>query len=332
MGEHEWRAAVERTLVEWEDGWRVRLPLPFQLKWIHAYLIREQEGYTVIDCGLNDGKAWETWQAVFAHLEIEPVSIQRIILTHYHPDHYGLAGRLQQLTGADVWMSTLTQEYADMFWGDESEHLDQIVHYFRRHGLPDDSVVKLEEHLQQFRRWVSPRPQPRFLDGIDTLRLGSRSYEVWRTPGHAEGHLSFYDPERKWLIGGDVLLRKITPNISLYPDGDPNPLHTYFSTLRRLQNHDIQKVWPAHGPVFDDAHFRLQELFDHHEERLEAMAQLVDGSRTAYEICTDVFGRDLSVHHLRFALAETLAHLEYLHQEGHLELVQNETTALYRPA
>lgn len=323
---------MEQTLEEWEDGWRVRLPLPFQLKWIHAYLLRGSEGYTIVDCGLHYDKAWATWQAVFAHLNIKPQQIRRIVLTHYHPDHYGMAGKLQQETDAEVWMSAHTKEQAQLFWEDESGQLERISAFYSRHGLPEATGGELADNLRQFRNWVSPHPHPLIVEPGDKIPLGERIYEVWHTPGHAEDHLSFYDPEREWLIGGDVLLRKITPNISLYPGCDPNPLHTFFTTLHQLEKQSVRKVLPAHGPVFDDVRVRIREIFDHHEQRLRRIEQLADGSRTAYDICIRLFGRELSIHNLRFALAETLAHLEYSRQNGRLTLTEKGGAPIYKQA
>lgn len=323
---------MEQTLVEWEDGWRVRLPLPFELRWIHTYILRDSEGYTVIDCGLNDDQAWETWQAVFDHLHIKPQDIRRIILTHYHPDHYGLAGRLQQYTGADVWMSALTEQYAERFWSRDGGHLEKIAESYRRYGLPAATAEDMKRNMQSLRDRVYPRPDVKIFNPGDTFSLGGRIYEVWHTPGHAEDHVSFYDPKREWLIGGDILLRKITPNISLYPGGDPNSLHTFFTTLATLEKKKIRKVFPAHGPVFDDVHVRIQELYQHHEERLQEIEQLVDGTRSAYDICLRLFGTELSIHNLRFAMAETLAHLEYLRKDDRLTLVDTGEIRIYEPA
>ncbi|WP_054951378.1 MBL fold metallo-hydrolase [Numidum massiliense] len=320
------------TLTKWEDGWRVRLPLPFQLKWIHSYLFRGAEGYTIVDCGLNDDRAWATWQQVFAHLRIEPQQITRIVLTHYHPDHYGLAGKLQELTGAEVWMSRLTYEQAQLFWGEKNKHIDDIAMFFRRHGLPNDVACDLEDNLQKFIGYVTPHPDPQFLEPGETVMLGDRPYDVWHTPGHAEDHLSFFDSERQWLIGGDVLLRKITPNVSLYQAGDQNPLETFLTTLKQLKKKPIRRVLPAHGPLFTDVATRIEEILAHHDERLQQMKQLVDGKRTAYDICLLAFGNNLSVHNLRFALAETLAHLEYLRQKGELLCADGQEITVYRQA
>lgn len=322
---------MEQSLVAWEDGWRVRLPLPFELKWIHAYLLPGTHGYTILDCGLNYDKAWETWRAVFQQLNIQVRDIKRIVLTHYHPDHYGLAGRLQQLTGARVWMSALTEQQAQLFWGPDDRQLEQIAEFYHGHGLPEITSGKLVANLQHFRGWVSPHPaKPRLLAAGDTCQLGERIYEVWHTPGHSEDHLSFYDPEREWLIGGDILLRRITPNISLYPNGDLNPLDTFFTTLRKLEQKPIQKVLPAHGPVFTDVQERIHEILAHHETRLQQIERLADGSQTAFEMCLALFGNNLSIHNLRFALAETLAHLEYLRLGGRLALEEKGNTRCYR--
>lgn len=321
---------MEQTLTQWEDGWRVRLPLPFQLKWIHAYLIKGSDGFTIVDCGLNDDAAWQTWQGVFRHLNLQSHDIKRIVLTHYHPDHYGMAGRLQRWTGADVWLAAETRDKAQQFWGLDSQHLQRIAAYYGRHGLPQGTATELVTNLGNFRNWVSPHPEnPRLLDKGSTIRLGDRPYEVWHTPGHAEDHLSFYDHERQWLIGGDVLLRKITPNISLYPNGDPNPLHTFLKTLHHLEQKPIRQVLPAHGPVFSDVQERIREIIDHHEQRLQHIERLADGVQNAYDICLKLFGDGLSIHNLRFAMAETLAHLEYLHQNGRLSLMEKGDDLFY---
>lgn len=319
-------------LERWEDGWRVRLPLPFPLKWIYAYLLPGSDGYAIIDSGLHTDEAWRTWWDVWKHLNIDPRSVRTIVLTHYHPDHYGLTGRLQQYTGADVWMSPLTVRYAQLNWKDVGQ-LEKMVSFYQTHGLPDEAAHDMKRDLTQFREWVSPHPHHiQTFEGGDRLTLGDRTYEVWHTPGHAEDHVSFFDPEREWLVGGDALLRKITPNISLYPGHDPNPLQTYFVTLKKLRQKNIRRVLPAHGPAFDDVHVRIRELIDHHEERLHSTEQLVDGTRTAYDICLQLFGTNLSIHNLRFALAETLAHLEYLRSEGRLVLAERGEGVTYEPS
>ena len=311
---------IEQSITEWEDGWRVRLPLPFQLRWIYAYILRDEHGYTIIDCGLNYEEAWETWRAVFQHLNIQMKHIDRIVLTHYHPDHYGLTGRLQQETGAQVWLSPMTEEQARIVWGDAQEP-ENVAAFYERHGLPKTTSLSLITHFRRFTHYVSPHPvKPKRLAAGETYVLGDRTYEVWHTPGHAEDHHSFYDPDRQWLIGGDVLLQKITPNVSLHPHGDPNPLLTYLTTLQKLSERPIRKVLPAHGPLFTDVQQRINEIVVHHENRLQLIERIVQRSQTAYDVCLHLFGDRLSVHNLRFAIAETLAHLEYLRIEGRLSL------------
>lgn len=330
---------MEETLTAWEDGWRVRLPLPFPLKWIYAYLIKERDGYTVVDCGLHYNDAVRTWEKTLQTLNIRWQDIHRIILTHYHPDHYGFAGRMQQESGAEIWMSRTTYEQAQRFWGPASCQQDEALSlFFRRHGLPVRMTRDMTAHLRTFHDWVSPHPvNPQFLDPGMRLSLGGHPYEIWPTPGHAEGHLSFYDQTRKWLIGGDILLRKISPNISLLPGGDPNPLKTFLSTLGRLQTISIRRVFPAHGPVFTDTKVRIAELIQHHQERLQYVRQLLeDRPQTVYDVCGRLFGHNLSFHNLRFALAETLAHLEYLRYEEEVDVNEQECAGnvcvYYQPA
>lgn len=320
---------VEHFLTEWEDGWRVRLPLPFQLKWIYAYIIRERDGYAIVDCGLHYDEGWDAWQEAFQQLNIEPREVKRIVVTHYHPDHYGMAGRLQQVTGAEVWLSSVTRDQVRKVWQSRGANAETMTAYFRRHSLPEDVAQDMWENLRQFESRVSPHPEVTTFSPGDRLLLGGRTYHVWATPGHAEGHVSFYDPGRRWLIAGDVLLRKISPNISLFPGGDPNPLRTYLATLDMFKSKTIDKVLPAHGPVFEDAQTRIDELMDHHRERLAQVEALADGTRSAYDICLQLFGTELSVHNLRFAMAETLAHLEYLHQGGRLALIRKGDRAFY---
>jgi len=142
--------------------------------------------------------------------------------------------------------------------------------------------------------------------------------------------LSFYDPEREWLIGGDFLLPKITPNISLWPGCDPNPLQSYLTTLEKMENLPVRRVYPAHGPAFDTYRKRIEELKEHHRNRLNRMKRLLENRPLpAADVCFAIFGSNLSIHNLRFALSETLAHLEYLRYRGEVELEERGDTLVY---
>lgn len=309
---------------KWADITQISLPLPFALKIIQAYVVEGNDGITLIDTGLHNREDIETWERARKEMGWNWQDVEKIVLTHYHPDHYGSAGTLQEWTGAPVYVSQTDAEQAMLFWREDSDQPETMAAFYVKHGLEEEWAKQIPDHLRSFRKWVEPHPQPTYIAGGETIRLGNRIYQVLHTPGHADGHLSFYDPEREWLIGGDFLLPKISPNISLWPGCDPNPLRTYLATLDRLTDLPVKKVFPSHGPVFEHYRVRIEELKAHHNARLKEMLDFVvkDSPKTAKEVCDFVFGSNLSIHNLRFALSETLAHLEYLRSEGTLKMVE----------
>lgn len=317
----------------WEDVWEVPLPLPFALKIIKSYVIKGSNGYTVIDAGLHYDEDLETWEAARQSIGFEWKDVEQIVLTHYHPDHYGLAGWMQEKTGAPVKISQTDFEQAQLFFSQSSEQPEAMARFYGEHGLDAEWRKKIPPHLRSFQKWVDPHPEPEFIKAGETIRLGDREYRILHTPGHADGHLSFHDEERGWLIGGDVLLPRITPNISLWPGCDPDPLGTYLATLDQMDTLPVKRVFPAHGSVFENYHGRIEELREHHRERLEEMAGWAAvASVTAVEVCFRTFGTNLSIHNLRFALSETLAHLEYLRLHGKLVREKEEGVWKYRKA
>jgi glyoxylase-like metal-dependent hydrolase (beta-lactamase superfamily II) len=304
----------------WEDIYEVPLPLPFALKVIKAYVIRGKNGITIVDTGLHTKEDIEVWHQVQQEIGFAWQDVNQIVLTHYHPDHYGLAGTIQQWTNAPVHISKKDFDQAQLFFSRTSDMPEVMAQFFSKHGLSREWVEQIPGHMRGFYEWVEPHPKPTFIQAGEMIRLGDRDYEILHTPGHADGHLSFYDPERQWLIGGDFLLPKITPNISLWPKGDPNPLARYLETLDRMKELPVKRVFPSHGPVFDHYQERIEELKRHHQKRLEIMLDQVierDGATVA-EVCLATFGGKLSIHNLRFAISETLAHLEYLRLNGEL--------------
>ncbi|PTX59087.1 glyoxylase-like metal-dependent hydrolase (beta-lactamase superfamily II) [Melghirimyces profundicolus] len=315
----------------WEDIWEVPLPLPFPLKIIKSYLLKGSNGYTVVDTGLHYEGDIEAWEEAGKTIGFDWNEVERIVLTHYHPDHYGLAGWMQRQTGAPVKMSRTDFEQASLFWDEDSDQPEEMARFYAGHGLSSEWVEKIPEHLRGFTKWVQPHPEPEFIRGGETIRLGDREYRILHTPGHADGHLSFYDEERGWLIGGDFLLPKITPNISLWPGCDPDPLRTYLNMLEEMDQLPVKKVFPAHGPAFEHYHERIEELRRHHGERLERMKGWVKGKgANAVEVCCRMFGKNLTIHNLRFALSETLAHLEYLRLGGELVREKEAGVWIYR--
>lgn len=309
--------------------YQVTIPLPFRLNHVHSYLARQGNQWTIIDTGLNRKETEIVWQEAFEKYRINPrEDISKIILTHYHPDHLGYAGMLEEWTQAPVYMGDQGQFWAHFVWKESTS--DQTDPFFRANGMPDELVDQITAYDRQFRSLVWPLPK-RFeaMKAGQRIQIGELTYEAIETAGHAEGHFCFYSEEAKVLIGGDHILRKITPNISYYGYGAENPLQQYMESLKKFQSLDISLVIPGHGPLFSDVGERIEEILTHHEERIEKVLDHLRGERTAYQVCKDLFNRELTLHEQRFAIGETLAHLNYLVEKGEVKKMENMSGKIY---
>ncbi|MGO4539860.1 MBL fold metallo-hydrolase [Paenibacillus sp. 2TAB19] len=309
----------ELHTLQLENGWlQVKVPLPFSLRWVNSYVIPEEDGYTLIDPGLRTDEAIAAWEAALTVHELKWTDVTRILLTHQHPDHYGLAGYVQEKSGAPVYMSRKSHAYAQRLWGEDSRFAEELQSLFAEHGMPAELIDAIGHNLSSFVKMVSPQPQVAYIEAGSTIALGGLDWLLIDAPGHASGQLCFYQPERKWMICGDQVLPHITPNVSVVPGEDEKPLNLFLTSLKELAGYEVEMAYPGHRDPFGDFSGRIEELISHHGRRLERMAEmLAEEPRTAFDMCEALFGSRLrdNPHNLRFAMAETLAHLyELVHQ------------------
>lgn len=301
---------------------QLKLPVPFPLKFVASYLIEGEGGWTIIDPGFDYPPAREAWESEAARMGLDlDRDVTRIIVTHLHPDHIGLARWLEGRSGAPVWMLENEISNARHVW-DPSRNSDGFVSYTMRHGMDAETAgatagttrlgIRLPEHLRPL------RPE-------DRIELGGSEARVIHTPGHSDFHFVLHDERRRLLYAGDHLLLEITPNIGLWTYTAPRPLRRYLDSIGGLRGLDVDLIFPGHGPLFHDLDGRIDELVLHHEERLSVMHEALEGEpATAFEVARRVFPDELSDHQLRFALAETLAHLEHLVDDGGVERLSGE--------
>ncbi|WP_240353434.1 MULTISPECIES: MBL fold metallo-hydrolase [Cohnella] len=310
----------------YDGGWlRVKVPLPFSLKWVNAYLLPGDGGWTLIDPGLRWPDAEACWERLLPELRIGFGDIAAVVLTHHHPDHYGLAGWFQERTGAPVYISEAAFRAAQRMWGKSETFSDELVEAFLAFGLPDELVPGMREHLGGVRRQVVPHPAdvrkivpgerlPVAMAGTEWLAIGGE--------GHGPGHVSFYDARGRRMLCGDQVLPDITPNIGWLPGGDPDPLLSFYDSLRKLSGYDVATAFPGHRDPFSDFAGRIESTLRHHDRRLLEMRGLIAeaGPLTPFEVCERIFGARLrgNAHNLRFGLAETIAHLVRLERAGAL--------------
>ncbi len=305
-----------------EDVYQLKLPVPLPLRFISVYLIQGEDGWTVVDAGFDYPETYEVWGKAAADLGLDlDGDIERIVVTHFHPDHLGAARWLQQRSGAPVMMLEEEIEFSRRIWT-RRDGPEPFIEHLSRHGMPRETANAAAEAL---RSGLALPEEMTPLQVGEKLDVGGGSVRVLLAPGHADHQLVLHDEGRRILYAADHILLKITPNIGLWPENAPHPLARYLDSLDDLRSLDVDLVLPGHGPVFHNLAGRIEELEHHHDERLELMrGHLTEGPKSASEVSTRVFREDLSIYEKCFALAETLAHLDHLEVQNRVERIEGD--------
>jgi glyoxylase-like metal-dependent hydrolase (beta-lactamase superfamily II) len=310
----------------------MRLALPFALDHVNVWLLAGHDGWTIVDTGLADEGTRALWRARLSDLLADrPVS--RLLATHFHPDHMGLAGWLAEETRAEFWTSRTEWLYGRLLSQDTSEGFIEAGRDFdRRAGLPEGEIARRAGRGNAYRTRVVPPPAAyrRVRDG-DRLLIGDDDWHVMIGQGHAPEMVCLFEARRNVLIAGDQVLPRISPNVSVF-GAEPlaNPLAEFLASLERFRElPDDCLVLPSHGRPFRGLRGRIDQLIAHHKERLDLVLELCSGPQTVAEIMPGLFRRKLDAHQLGFAIGETLAHVNYLVESRDLRRCEGDDGRLY---
>ena len=306
----------------------IRMALPFALDHINLWLLRDEidgrTGWTVVDTCISREESKAQWEAVFA-TQLQGLPILRVIVTHMHPDHIGLAWWLCEKWNAPLWISAtdynaarLASQSTTGFGGAAA------ADFFASHGLVDpDSLEKIRARASYYPNMVPevPRRFRRMQDG-DMVTIGGRAWRCIAGYGHAPEHIALYCDDLRVLVSGDMLLPRISTNVSVYDvEPESNPLRQFLHSIDKFTSlPEDTLVLPSHGKPFRGLHERVRQLHAHHEERLaEVVEACGEEPRSAADVLPVLFKRQLDLHQTTFAMGESVAHLHALWHAGRLK-------------
>jgi glyoxylase-like metal-dependent hydrolase (beta-lactamase superfamily II) len=302
---------------------RVTLPLPTRPGHVHTYLLPGEDGWTLVDTGIGLPDAKETWKAT---LDEAGDRVARVFVTHFHPDHIGAAADLHELTGAPVYQGALDYAQCELVWGNPAWS-ERLLEWFRLHGAPPEVTAELVGQSSVYRPFIRYQRDPVLVTPGEQLD----GWELVGAPGHADGQLCLL--KEGVLVAADHLLGRITPTVGLWPASRADPLGDYLAALDTTIELDPEIALPGHGDPLADPAGRARELQEHHRLRLEeTVAALGTEPRTGYELSLVLFGDELAPSGRRFAVAESLSHVERLVHLGAARRDEGGGTVTYTAA
>jgi len=306
------------TTLEVAPGVRwLSMPLPFQLDHINLWLLEDEGGWTIVDCGIANPQTRELWERIFATVK----DVKRVILTHYHPDHAGNAAWICRRFGVELWTTQGEYLTAHAVRASAAGYTTEaVLSVFRRNGLDETHYQAMSGRNNRYAELVPdfPHSYRRIIEG-DYVTIGKNRWRAIIGHGHAPEHLSLYSKELNTVIAGDMLLSTISTNVSVWsidPEGDP--LRLFLESVARYRELPADVlVLPSHGKPFRGAHERVAQLEAHHRARFQELKEsLKAGPKSAGELLGVLFRRKLDAHQTFFAMGEAIAHLHYLFYSG----------------
>jgi glyoxylase-like metal-dependent hydrolase (beta-lactamase superfamily II) len=304
----------------------LRMPLPFALDHINLWLLRDGKGWTLVDCGVNSPATTALWERLIRE-RLGGLKIERLIVTHYHADHVGLGGWHAQRWDAPLWMTE--GEYLTalaLYYETPGHHRGAMFDLFRAHGLEEARIEGMKSFSGAYPRLITELPHTfRRIMPAEDIVIDGRIWRVLAGYGHAPEHASLHCAELGVMIAGDMVLPRISTNVSVRPvEPDGNPLARFLESLQRFAALPADTlVLPSHGLPFRGLHGRLAQLQAHHAERLAELRAACVEPRSASELVPILFRRRLDERAWYFAMGECVAHLNLLMYAGSLERLRD---------
>jgi len=316
----------------------LKVPIPDNpLGFLNAYLIKTNEGSMLIDTGWNTDQAFVSLTNQLEAIGVVWSDIRYIVITHAHPDHFGLVGRLVQHTKAKIVMHELENALIHERYQDFDNLLEEMGYWLRINGVPENTRPLLQRSSLPRLGFVAVAKPNIIVQGGEHIKLADFDFEILWTPGHAQGHICLYEPNRQILFSGDHVLAEITPNVSMHVQSMSNPLADYLSSLKSISKLPVEIALPAHGEFIDNFYERIAEIKQHHKSRNHEIIQVLKhGAKNAYQVSSmlswSTGGIDwlaLPDHVKRMAVAETISHLELLFVKEIIEKTNHKGIVIY---
>ena len=332
-----WMQKSQNVVEVYSGVYQIRLPIPIRsLGSVFVYLVHEGDHNLLIDTGWNTDECYAALKSGLKSVGVAIPQLEKIIVSHLHPDHYGLSTRLKK----EAPDYTLIMHRSDALAIRDTEakfklFIQKMNDWARDEGVPADEVRAMMQSSMPVLEFVAPAMPDIQVIGGEVIRVGDqKEFVVISTPGHTVGNICLYERNGSGLFfSGDHILPTVTPNVSLSPLYTGDPLGDYLESLEKLRKYKVSKILPSHEFIFTDLGKRIDEIEAHHKERLDDTLKALEGARegiSGYTVASRMHWHvgpweKLSPWEKRAALMETLAHLEYLKRKGKVAEIQEAT-------